>query len=130
MARLSKLKEVKGWEVLDDFYGRKIRGINNEPYYLRSFCRCGDVHNKTIRESCDKCGNYDFIRIHSYIINYYKNSVLLIDSKYVHENTTTKSGEYILTVYEEYFYMKWIKIEHLLNLKQRKKQLLNSIKIK
>lgn len=100
MARLSKLKEVKGWEVLDDFYGRKIRGINNEFYYLRSFCRCGDVHNIT-RESCDKCGNYDFIRIHSHNINYYNNSVLLIDSKYVHENTTTKSGEYILTVYEE-----------------------------
>ena len=101
MARLIKMKEIKGWEVLDEFYGKTIRGYYSELYgYTRSFCRCGDTDNQR-RDKCEVCNNFDFSNVSE---NFYRNHSYydrVIDTKYVHKNELTISGDYVLKVYEK-----------------------------
>lgn len=60
---IKKYLRIKGWDVLDSFFEKEVKGIHMtlEKSFGRAFCRCGEtIASDGSIHKCPKCGNIEF----------------------------------------------------------------------
>lgn len=106
MARLKRASSILNWEVLDDFYGYELKGLNLKPNsFERGFCRCGESSTSYL-DKCS-CGNFSFRKIINESENCYGNKVEsfydkeVFDTRYSYKVDSDKDGQYFQIIRRE-----------------------------
>lgn len=109
MAKLKRASSILNWDVLDDFYGYELKGLNLKPNtFERGFCRCGET-NAAYSDKCS-CGNFSFKKIVNEDETCYGNKVEtfrdkeIFDTRYSYKIDSDKDGQYFELIKRDIFF--------------------------